>query len=134
VLKLRRYAAPMVEICEELQRLDFPFIDKKMRPYFRDVAIHVIPRLLEDLNCCATSPARPSRSACCWSHRGRAWCSASSPPGRPSWLADGGRRHLRHELPEHAGAALALRLFSGDGAADHCLRRLYISFKQADWL
>jgi hypothetical protein len=38
VLKLRHYAAPMVEICEELQRLDFPFIDKKMRPYFRDVA------------------------------------------------------------------------------------------------
>jgi magnesium transporter len=31
-----------------LQRLDFPFIDKNMRPYFRDVAIHV-NRLLEDL-------------------------------------------------------------------------------------
>ena len=38
----------MVEICQELQSLSFPFIDKNMRPYFRDVAIHV-NRLLEDL-------------------------------------------------------------------------------------
>ena len=41
VLRLRRYVAPMVEISEELQRLTFPFIDKNMRPYFRDVQIHV---------------------------------------------------------------------------------------------
>ncbi|MES2820818.1 MAG: magnesium and cobalt transport protein CorA [Pseudomonadota bacterium] len=49
LLRLRRYVAPMNEICQELQRLDFPFIDKHMRPYFRDVAIHV-NRLLEDLS------------------------------------------------------------------------------------
>lgn len=48
LLRLRRYMAPMVEICQELQSLSFPFIDKHMRPYFRDVAIHV-NRLLEDL-------------------------------------------------------------------------------------
>jgi magnesium transporter len=48
VLRLRRYAAPMVEISEELQRLDFPFIDKNMTPYFRDVQIHVT-RQMEDL-------------------------------------------------------------------------------------
>jgi magnesium transporter len=48
VLRLRRYAAPMMEISEELQNLDFPFIDKTMRPYFRDVQIHVT-RQLEDL-------------------------------------------------------------------------------------
>ena len=48
LLRLRRYVAPMVEICQELQSLAFPFIDKNMRPYFRDVAIHV-NRLLEDL-------------------------------------------------------------------------------------
>jgi magnesium transporter len=48
VLRLRRYAAPMVEISEELQKLSFPFIDKSMRPYFRDVQIHVT-RQLEDL-------------------------------------------------------------------------------------
>ena len=34
--------------CKELQQLDFPFIDKHMRPYFRDIAIHV-SRLMEDL-------------------------------------------------------------------------------------
>jgi magnesium transporter len=38
----------MVEIGEELQKLSFPFIDKNMRPYFRDVQIHVT-RQLEDL-------------------------------------------------------------------------------------
>ncbi|WP_068828329.1 magnesium and cobalt transport protein CorA [Pseudomonas sp. BMS12] len=48
LLRLRRQIAPMVEICKELQQLDFPFIDKHMRPYFRDIAIHV-NRLLEDL-------------------------------------------------------------------------------------
>ncbi|MFP3589422.1 CorA family divalent cation transporter, partial [Paraburkholderia sp. SIMBA_055] len=32
----------------ELQRLNFPFIDKNMRPYFRDVQIHVT-RQMEDL-------------------------------------------------------------------------------------
>jgi magnesium transporter len=49
LLRLRRQIAPMAEICRELQQLDFPFIDKHMRPYFRDIAIHV-NRLLEDLN------------------------------------------------------------------------------------
>jgi magnesium transporter len=48
ILRLRRFAAPMVEIGEELQKLNFPFIDKNMRPYFRDVQIHVT-RQLEDL-------------------------------------------------------------------------------------
>ncbi|AMB87715.1 magnesium transporter [Pseudomonas agarici] len=48
VLRLRRYVAPMVEISEEVSRLDFPFIDKNMRPYFRDVQIHVT-RQMEDL-------------------------------------------------------------------------------------
>ncbi|MBV4537318.1 MULTISPECIES: magnesium and cobalt transport protein CorA [Pseudomonas] len=48
ILRLRRYVAPMVEISEELQRLSFPFIDKNMRPYFRDVQIHVT-RQMEDL-------------------------------------------------------------------------------------
>lgn len=48
LLRLQRYVRPLTEICQELQHLDFPFIDKNMRPYFRDVAIHV-NRLLEDL-------------------------------------------------------------------------------------
>jgi len=48
LLCLRRQIAPMAEICSELQQLNFPFIDKHMRPYFRDIEIHVA-RLLEDL-------------------------------------------------------------------------------------
>lgn len=49
IADLRRQVAPLAEICRELQQLDFPFIDKPMRPYFRDIAIHVA-RLQEDLN------------------------------------------------------------------------------------
>ncbi|MBS7673019.1 hypothetical protein KIN13_06165, partial [Vibrio cholerae] len=48
VLRLKRHVAPMVEISQELQKLSFPFIDKNMRPYFRDVQIHVT-RQMEDL-------------------------------------------------------------------------------------
>lgn len=48
LLRLWRYVAPMVEVGEELQKLSFPFIDKSMRPYFRDVEIHV-KRQMEDL-------------------------------------------------------------------------------------
>jgi magnesium transporter len=48
LLRMRRYVSPMVEIGEELQKLSFPFIDKNMRPYFRDVQIHV-QRQMEDL-------------------------------------------------------------------------------------
>ncbi|MCV4290773.1 magnesium and cobalt transport protein CorA [Pseudomonas capsici] len=48
LLRLRRYVSPMVEVGEELQKLSFPFIDKNMRPYFRDVEIHV-KRQMEDL-------------------------------------------------------------------------------------
>ncbi|MCC6075176.1 magnesium and cobalt transport protein CorA [Pseudomonas sp. GCM10022188] len=48
LVRLRRQVAPLAEICRELQQLDFPFIDKPMRPYFRDIAIHVA-RLQEDL-------------------------------------------------------------------------------------
>ncbi|KQQ54409.1 magnesium transporter [Pseudomonas sp. Leaf127] len=48
LLRLWRYLAPMVEVGEELQKLDFPFIDKNMRPYFRDVEIHV-KRQMEDI-------------------------------------------------------------------------------------
>ena len=49
LVRMRRFVAPMVEISEELQRLTFPFIDKNMRPYFRDVQIHV-NRQMEDLS------------------------------------------------------------------------------------
>lgn len=48
LLRLRRQVAPLLEICQELQQLEFPFIDKHVRPYFRDIAIH-LSRLLEDL-------------------------------------------------------------------------------------
>lgn len=48
LLRLRRQVAPLTEICLELQQLNFPFIDKQVRPYFRDLGIH-LKRVLEDI-------------------------------------------------------------------------------------
>ena len=41
LVRLRRVAAPMVEVCSRLRHVDLPFIDKNMRPYFKDVLDHV---------------------------------------------------------------------------------------------
>jgi magnesium transporter len=42
LVKLRRVAAPMIEVCSRLRHLELPFIDKNMRPYFKDVLDHVV--------------------------------------------------------------------------------------------
>jgi magnesium transporter len=41
LVRLRRVAAPMVEVCSRLRHVDLPFMDKEMRPYFKDVLDHV---------------------------------------------------------------------------------------------
>ena len=41
LVRLRRVAAPMVEVCSRLRHVELPFIDKNMRPYFKDVLDHV---------------------------------------------------------------------------------------------
>ena len=42
LVRLRRVAAPMGEVCSRLRHVDLPFIDKDMRPYFKDVLDHVV--------------------------------------------------------------------------------------------
>ncbi len=42
LVRLRRVAAPMVEVCSRLRHVDLPFMDKNMRPYFKDVLDHVV--------------------------------------------------------------------------------------------
>jgi len=42
LVRLRRVAAPMADICSRLRHVDLPFIDKEMRPYFKDVLDHVV--------------------------------------------------------------------------------------------
>jgi magnesium transporter len=42
LVRLRRVAAPMGEVCSRLRHVDLPFIDKDMRPYFKDVYDHVV--------------------------------------------------------------------------------------------
>ena len=42
LLRLRRAAAPMMDVCNKLQRFGMPFIDEEVRPYYADVHDHVI--------------------------------------------------------------------------------------------
>jgi magnesium transporter len=42
LVRLRRVAAPMAEVCSRLRHIQLPFIDKNMRPYFKDVLDHVV--------------------------------------------------------------------------------------------
>jgi magnesium transporter len=42
LLRLRRTVAPMLDVCNRLQRFEMPFIDAAVRPYFSDVHDHVL--------------------------------------------------------------------------------------------
>ena len=42
LLRLRRAAAPLMDVCNKLQRFGMPFIDEEVRPYYADVHDHVI--------------------------------------------------------------------------------------------
>lgn len=42
LLRLRRAASPLLDVCNRLQRMDLPCIDQAIRPYYRDVHDHVI--------------------------------------------------------------------------------------------
>lgn len=42
LLRLRRTAAPMLDVCSRLQHFDMPFIDQIIRPYYSDVHDHVL--------------------------------------------------------------------------------------------
>jgi magnesium transporter len=41
LMRLRRVVAPMAEVCARLRHLEVPFLDKDVRPYFKDVHDHV---------------------------------------------------------------------------------------------
>jgi magnesium transporter len=42
LLRLRRVASPLLDVCNRLQRMDLPCIDETIRPYYRDIHDHVI--------------------------------------------------------------------------------------------
>ena len=42
LLKMRRSVSPMIEICNQLRRHDFPARSSAVKPYFRDVHDHVL--------------------------------------------------------------------------------------------
>ncbi|MNE60225.1 Magnesium transport protein CorA [compost metagenome] len=134
MLKLKRYVAPMVEICQELQKLDFPFIDKQMRPYFRDVAIHV-NRLLEDLNTLRDVASQTievgllleSSRQSVVQRKFAAWAAILAFPTAVAGIYGMNFEYIP-ELRWHYGYFLIMGLLMLG-----CIG-LYISFKQADWL
>lgn len=42
LLRLRRAASPLLDVCNRLQHMDLPCINQQIRPYYRDVHDHVI--------------------------------------------------------------------------------------------
>jgi len=42
LVRVRRVVAPMIEVCSRLRHVELPFMDKNMRPYFKDVLDHVV--------------------------------------------------------------------------------------------
>jgi len=42
LMRVRRVTAPLLDICNRLQRFELPFIDDPVRPYYGDVRDHVI--------------------------------------------------------------------------------------------
>ena len=132
--KLRLVVAPTAEVCRRLAHLELPGIDPAFRPYFRDIVDHV-NRVLEQIDTLRemlgfafeASLLLESSSA---EHDRPAARRLGCDPSR----ADCDRRHLRHELREHAGAPVALWLLRR--ACDH--RRvctyLFVRFRRAGWI
>ncbi|MCM2460441.1 magnesium and cobalt transport protein CorA [Pseudomonas sp. CG7] len=134
VLRLRRYAAPMVEISEELQRLDFPFIDKNMGPYFRDVQIHVT-RQMEDLATLADIASQTievgvlleaSRQSVV-QRKFAAWAAILAFPTAVAGIYGMNFENMP-ELAWHYGYFLVLGFIGGGCTA------LWASFKRSGWL
>ncbi len=134
LLRLRRYIGPLAAICEELQRLDFPFIDKTMRPYFRDVAIHV-DRLLEDLttlremadHAIEVGLLLESSRQSITQRKFAAWAAILAFPTAVAGIYGMNFRHMP-ELSWQFGY-LGVLGFIGTGCV-----ALYITFKRSGWL
>ncbi|MBF8781256.1 magnesium and cobalt transport protein CorA [Pseudomonas fulva] len=134
ILRLRRYVAPMVEISEELQRLNFPFIDKNMRPYFRDVQIHV-NRQMEDLSTIHELASQTievgllldSARQSAVQRKFAAWAAILAFPTAIAGIYGMNFENMP-ELGWHYGYFAVLGVIATGCTA------LYLSFKRSDWL
>lgn len=134
VLRLHRYIAPMAEICQDLQYLTFPFIDQEVRPYFRDVAIHV-NRLLQDLvalreigsNTIELGLLLESSRQSVVQRKFAAWAAILAFPTAVAGIY-GMNFAFMPELGWHYGYYVVLFMIGGGCAA------LYANFKRLRWL
>ena len=84
LVRLRRVAAPMAEVCSRLRHIQLPFIDKNMRPYFKDVLDHVV-RVNETIDGLREVLSFAFEAAHLLELRARARSPAPSPAGPRSW-------------------------------------------------
>jgi magnesium transporter len=134
LLRMRRYLAPLVEISEELQRLEFPFIDHNMSPYFRDVQIHV-NRQMEDLTGIRDIASQTieigmlleSARQSVTQRKFAAWAAILALPTAIAGIYGMNFQNMP-ELNWHYGYFAALGLIAAGCTA------LYVSFKRSGWL
>ena len=114
LLRLRKAVAPLVEVCRRLEHADEELVEPQMQS--------ILPRRQRPY------PSRPGRHR--FPARGPGLRLRGEPDGGPGAAerdhpqargvgrdprrADRDRRHLRHELRAHAGAALEVRLLRRD--------------------
>ena len=84
LVRLRRVAAPMVEVCSRLRHVELPFMDKNMRPYFKDVLDHVV-RVNETIDGLREVLSFAFEAAHLLESARQGDVSAGSPAGRRSW-------------------------------------------------
>jgi magnesium transporter len=109
LLEMRKSVAPMLKICNQLRRHDFPVKAFEITPYLHDVHDHVsmVGESIADLRERLTAVRSQSAVSVWAAERDRQ--EARGVGGDPR-RADDDRRYLRYEFQIHARARLGLRL------------------------
>jgi magnesium transporter len=134
LLNMRHAVAPMIEICNQLRRHDFPGRTSAIKPYLRNVHDHVllVNEAIIDLRERLDRRVRGQPASLCGAaerHRQEA-----RQLGRDPRRADGDSRYLRHEFQNHAGAGVAFRLPACLLLMLAICSTLYCCFRRAAWL
>ena len=124
----------MIEVCSRLRHVELPFIDKNMRPYFKDVLDHVV-RVNETIDAMreVLSFAFEAAHLLEFLPAGRRLAPVRRLGGDPG-RADRDRRDLRHELRVHARADLAYGYFIVLAVIFGAAGTLFWRFRRAGWI
>ena len=135
LMSLRRAVSPLEVPLQKLAERQIDVVPDAMRSYFRDVSDHAI-RVRDQVGALDELLSSILQASLARTLAGRQRGHAQDLRlGRHHRRPHGDRRHLRHELPAHAGAELALRL-SRWCCWSSCVAcvLLYRGFKRNGWL